>query len=118
MNRLRPLALMLGIACGAGACGDSQMSPDGSDGAAVATCRDVLAQVSESDRLATTVRAEGAGYMVSAWADGRAEGSPDYLCQVAREEKEERGVAVVRIQGRDGAGGYHSRLDIEFDTGN
>lgn len=116
MNRLHLVALGVGVVCSIGACGDSQISADGSDGAAVAACHDVLAQVSKSERLATTVREDGSGYMVSAWRGGRADGKPDYLCQVARDEKAERGVAVVRLRARDGAGGYRSTLDIEFDT--
>lgn len=116
MNRLHLLTLAIGVVGSLGACGDSQISADGSDGAAVAACRDVLAQVSKPERLATTVREEGSDYTVSAWRDGRAEGKPDYLCQVARDENAERGVAVVKLQARDGAGGYRSTLDIEFDT--
>lgn len=116
MNRLHLPALVTSIVCSVAACGDSQVSPDGSDGAAVAACRDVLAQVSKPERLATTVREESPGYMVSAWRDGRTEGKPDYLCQVARDESAERGVAVVRLQARDGEGGYRSTLDIEFNA--
>jgi hypothetical protein len=54
--------------------------------------------------------------MVSAWRDGRAEGLPDYLCQVARDEKADDGVVVVEMQAHDGTGAYRSRLDIEFDA--
>ena len=116
MHRLHLLALAIGVVCSAGACGDFRVSADGSDGAAVAACREALAQVSRPEGVATTVREEGSGYTVSAWRDGRAEGEPDYLCQVARDENAERGVAVVRLRARDGAGGYRSTLDIEFDT--
>ena len=116
MDRVHLIALAIGVVGSLGACGDAQVAADGSDGAAVAACRDVLAQISEPERLATTVREEGSGYEVSAWRDGHADGKPDYLCQVARDEKADRGVAVVQLQARDGAGGYRSRLHIEFDT--
>jgi hypothetical protein len=96
------------------ACGD-QRSRDGSDGAAVATCRTVLGQVADQQRLATTVREEEPGFLIRAWTSGRAEGEPDYLCQVARDEGAERGVRVVSITSRDGTGAYRSRLDIDFD---
>jgi hypothetical protein len=76
-----------------------------------------LEKVGPTERLATTVREEGQGFLVSAWRSGRAEGRPDYLCQVARDESAERGVAVVRLQTRDSSSGsgYRSTLDIEFD---
>lgn len=96
------------------ACG-VQRSADGSDGAAVGACRDVLGRVANSERLATTVREEGPGFLIRAWSGGRVEGQPDYLCHVARDEAAERGVRVVEIQSRDASGAYSSRLDIEFD---
>lgn len=96
------------------ACG-SQGSPDGSDGAAVAACRTLLGQVADEERLATTVREEEPGFLIRAWTGGRAEGQPDYLCQVARDEAAERCVRVVTIKSRDGTGAYRSSLDIDFD---
>jgi hypothetical protein len=97
------------------ACG-GQRSGDGTDGAAVAACRGALEKVGASDGLATTVREEGGGFLVRAWRSGRAEGNPDYLCQVARDDTAERGVSVVKLQTRDSSGdGYRSTLDIEFD---
>lgn len=109
------IALAVILAGSAAACGDSQLSADGSDGAAVAACRSVLAQLSTPDGLATTVREEGTGFVVSAWTSGRAEGDPDYRCEVARAEDAKRGVEVVGVQSRDGAGAYHSTLDIDLD---
>lgn len=97
------------------ACGE-QRSADGSDGAAIAACRDALAQIANSERLATTVREEQPGFLIRAWSSGRAEGQPDHLCHVARDEGAERGVRVVKIQSEDGSGAYRSRLDIEFDN--
>lgn len=96
------------------ACGEDR-SPDGSDGAAVAACRDVLGQLVNSERLATTVREEQPGFLIRAWSSGQAEGRPDYLCHVARDEGADRGVRVVKVQSEDGSGGYRSRLDIDFD---
>lgn len=97
------------------ACGE-QRSADGSEGAAVVACRDLLGQmVADPERLATTVREEEPGFLIRAWSKGRAEGQPDHLCHVARDESAERGVRVVRLQSRDGSGGYRSSLDIEFD---
>lgn len=105
---------MVLVALALGACGE-QRSADVSDGAAIAACRDLLGQVANSERLATTVRDEEPGFLVRAWSSGRAEGQPDYLCHVARDESAERGVRVVKLQSRDGSGGYRSSLDIEFD---
>lgn len=96
------------------ACGE-QRSADGSDGAAVAACREVLGQIANPERLATTVREEDPGFLIRAWSGGQAEGQPDYLCQVIRDEGAKRGVRVVRLQSEDGSGGYRSRLDIDFD---
>lgn len=111
---IRILAVAVVALCLA-ACGSSGTPADGSDGAAVAACRGVLAEISEAKRLATTVRADGPGYLVSAWRDGRAEGDPDYLCRVVRDENAERGVAVLNVHGQDGSGAYRSTLDIDFD---
>lgn len=94
----------------------ARSSADDTDGAAVAACRAVLEDLVPGERLATAVREQGRGFVVSAWRDGRPEGSPDYLCDVAREEGSDRGVAVVKVQTRDSSGGgYHSTLDLEFD---
>ena len=108
------VALPFVIAMAVAACGE-QRSADGSDGAAVAACRTVLGQVADEERLATTVRAEEPGFLIRAWASGRPEGQPDYLCQVARDDDAERGVRVVTLTSRDGTGAYRSRLDIDFD---
>jgi hypothetical protein len=96
------------------ACGE-QRSPDGSDGAAVAACRDLLGKMADAERLATTVREEEPGFLIRGWSSGRAEGQPDYLCHVARDGSAERGVRVVKLQSRDGSGAYRSSLDIDFD---
>jgi hypothetical protein len=71
--------------------------------------------VADEERLATTVREEEPGFLIRAWTSGRAEGRPDYLCRVARDEGAERGVRVVTIKSRDGTGAYRSSLDIDFD---
>lgn len=96
------------------ACGNPR-SPDSSDGAAVAACRTLLGQVVDEERLATTVREEEPGFLIRAWTSGRAEGQPDYLCQVARDARAERGVRVATITSRDGTGAYSSSLDIDID---
>ncbi len=108
------VALALVTATAVAACGE-QRSGDGSDGAAVAACRSLLGQVAGKERLATTVREEEPGFLIRAWASGRAEGQPDYLCRVARDEGAERGVRVLSITSRDGAGAYRSSLDLHFD---
>ena len=107
-------SLTVVVAAALAACGD-QRSPDGSEGAAVAACRTLLGQVVEQERLATTVREEEPGFLIQAWTSGRAEGQPDYLCQVTRDEGAEREVRVVTITSRDGTGAYRSSLDIDFD---
>ena len=98
MIGLRALTLTLVIACSVAACSGSQPSPAGSDGAAVAACRSSLSNVADDRTLATTVRNEGSGYVINAWTDGRAEGIPDYVCNVVRDEQAARGVAVGRDQ--------------------
>lgn len=109
------VVLVAAVVVAISACG-APRSADGSDGAAVAVCRGALEQVGPSERLATTVREEGEGFLVRAWTSGRAQGNPDYLCRVVRDHSAERGVAVVRLQSRDSSGsGYSSTLDIEFD---
>lgn len=95
-------------------CG-GQRSADGGDGAAIAACRGVLVKIGSSERLTTTVQDADHGFLVSAWRDGRAEGKPDYLCQVARDDSAERGLAVVKIQTQESSGAYSSTLDIGFD---
>ena len=92
------LAVTAVIALGAAACADSPSSPVAGDGAAVAACRSSLRTVADPARLATTVRDEGDGYVVNAWTTGRAEGVPDHVCDVARDENAARGVAVVDIR--------------------
>ena len=91
------LLVMSAVALVSG-CGHSQRSPDDSEGAAVAACRTALSDVA-TDRLATTVRDEGpSGYVVNAWTEGTASGVPDYVCEVARDENADRGVAVVDVR--------------------
>jgi hypothetical protein len=94
----RALALTSGLALALAACSDEQLSPDGSDGAAVGICRSALENVADRERLATTVRTAGNGYVVNAWTSGQAEGIPDYVCDVKRDAGAERGVAIVKIR--------------------
>jgi hypothetical protein len=111
---IRRCAHIVLVAVALAACGE-QRSDDGSHGVAVAACRDLLGKVVDSERLATTVREEEPGFLIRAWSSGRAEGQPDYLCHVARDESAERGVRVVKLQSRDGSGAFRSSLDIDFD---
>lgn len=112
MPRPRLLHLAAAVVLLAG-CGEA----DTADGAAVAACRALLVEVgAATDQAATTVRQQGRGFVVEAWSSGRAEGSPDHRCEVARDPDAPRGVAVVRLQTRDSSGGgYSSRLDVELD---
>lgn len=103
---------MVLVAVALAACGAQRA---GDDGAAVAACRDVLEEVTAPERLATTVREQDPGFVVSAWRTGRAEGRPDYLCRVARDGDAAGGVVVRSVQTRDGDGGYSSTLDLDFD---
>jgi hypothetical protein len=111
--RVAQLAVLLLAVPACSAQGDA----DGGDGAAVAACRGVLADLAPAERLATTVRDEGDGFLVSAWSTGRAEGKADYLCRVERDGDADRGVRVVRISSRGSDGAYSSSLDIELDRG-
>ena len=96
---------------------EGQRSADGSDGAAVAACRHVLGQVADSQQLATTVREAGLGLFIRGWSSHQAQGEPDFLCRVARDEAAPGGVRVAEVASTDGHSGYSSRLDIEFDNG-
>ena len=106
--------VLVPVAVALAACGDPS-SADGTDGAAVATCRALLAEVADETRLATTVREEEPGFLVRAWTSERPEGQPDHLCRVVRDDDAERGVRVVSLTSQDGSGSYSSRLDLQLD---
>ena len=95
-GRRRP-GLLVVLLLGLSACARSTAAPHPHDGDAVAACRHALKDVTEPKTLATTVSSGPNGWLVKAYRSGHAIGTPDYVCNLARDERADHGVNLLQV---------------------
>ena len=66
---------------------------------AMGVCSDAVVSRAPGQELRATVRDDGPGmWVVNVWGDRPAEGTPDYRCDVVRDDDADSGFRVARIR--------------------